>query len=879
MGSAVIEATSLWQRTLALQTDDVHAELRDQLRTAFWHMRENVLPFVSSIHRDVLGLTVHDETHLDALWQIADIIAGPEFEINPIEAFVFGASVLLHDTAMSISAYKGGLSEIRDLQVWKDIEAQYGSEDQNKIQFLVLRELHAQQAEELAKISFTREGKQEALYLLSDVRLRDALGQMIGRIAHSHHWSHRDLIENLNSRSGGVPGHPKDWVIDELKVACLLRCADAAHIDARRAPSFLYAISEISGVSNDHWNFQNKLNQPTVEGGRLLFTSGSDFGLSEARAWWLCHDVLKMIDGELTASNAILADEAGIEFSVNGVKGIDSPKLLSKNIRVKGWTPVSAEVRVSDPVHLAKTLGGQNLYGNSPIPPIRELLQNAVDAIRARRVIESRPSDWGRIRVTIEQKSGDKIVLHVDDQGVGMSERVLTGPLIDFGSTFWGSDLARHEFPGLISRRPMTIGQFGIGFFAVFLLGDEVTVFSRKYDEGREGENALVFDSLSRRPLLRRAVTGELPRDYSCRVSVVLNSDSVEQLTGSDGVARTKFDDRFFVKDAIKRLVCALDVKVEFKNAVTGDEWIHNADWVESRAEVFLDEIGSELHSEEVEDLAQRMRVIRDLEGRPVGRAAFRFSDGAYAKSYPLISVGGFTNYTPERPGMLFARSESRANLHIPTMIGVVEGTTSDAVRHVASPKIEPEALAIWATEQAALIHTDRHLDSDQIVANVQLMKAGSTYSDLPFALSGGEFVTWPDVVSLIGNHSSIHVALKKRDYSEDIKFCSMNDLGPILTSKKACKNILVLDLGGIDIPGFADDEFRDIVEAGVHEITTFEKQQIIEIFELKRIHDVCLKEWGDLTMRLQIVNLLSDNVISKPRNRWVLSFLSSVGN
>ena len=48
---------------------------------------------------------------------------------------------------------------------------------------------------------------------------------------------------------------------------------------------------------------------------------------------------------------------------------------------------------------------------------------------------------------------------------MGMSEQVLTGPLLDFGNSFWGSTLASQEFPGLIASGMKAAGRFGIGFF------------------------------------------------------------------------------------------------------------------------------------------------------------------------------------------------------------------------------------------------------------------------------------------------------------------------------------------------------------------------------------------------------------------------------
>ena len=271
-----LEATSLWQRSLAARENDNTAKYRDRLRSALLTMRENVIPFVRNIHRDILGLTVHEESHLDALWQTATCVAGDDFELTPIEAFVFGASVLLHDTGLAVAAYPGGLAELKETTVWRDAEAgtrarrvpksgaSLTDSETQAILFTTLRKLHAEQAEKLVSFTFKRRNREEAIPLLQDVGLHDALGAAIGRIAHSHHWSTADLPSRLVSLAGTVPGFPAEWTLNELKVACLLRCADAAHIDALRAPTMLFAISQVEGSSADHWIFQNKLKKSLV---------------------------------------------------------------------------------------------------------------------------------------------------------------------------------------------------------------------------------------------------------------------------------------------------------------------------------------------------------------------------------------------------------------------------------------------------------------------------------------------------------------------------------------------------------------------------------------------------------------------------------------
>jgi hypothetical protein len=94
-----------------------------------------------------------------------------------------------------------------------------------------------------------------------------------------------------------------------------------------------------------------------------------------------------MISDELQGSNAVLKEAETQPFFATRVEGTQRPKLFSRYVRCDGWEPVDAEVRVTDPVHLAQTLGGKNLYGAGYQAPLREMLQNAVDATLLRRSI------------------------------------------------------------------------------------------------------------------------------------------------------------------------------------------------------------------------------------------------------------------------------------------------------------------------------------------------------------------------------------------------------------------------------------------------------------------------------------------------------------
>ena len=108
-----------------------------------------------------------------------------------------------------------------------------------------------------------------------------------------------------------------------------------------------------------------------------------------------------------------------------------------------------------------------HLYA-SPRVYVRELLQNAVDAITARRQLD--PDAPSVISIEPPEVTGDG-TLRVHDSGIGLSEPEVHELLATIGRSSKRDDLgfARHEF----------LGQFGIGLLSCFLVADEVRVVTR----------------------------------------------------------------------------------------------------------------------------------------------------------------------------------------------------------------------------------------------------------------------------------------------------------------------------------------------------------------------------------------------------------------
>ncbi|MFI2645718.1 HSP90 family protein [Streptomyces sp. NPDC018610] len=120
-----------------------------------------------------------------------------------------------------------------------------------------------------------------------------------------------------------------------------------------------------------------------------------------------------------------------------------------------------------------------HLY-SSPRVYLRELLQNAVDALTARHRLEpGAPADAFGIRLY-----ADGSVVRVEDDGVGLTEADVHSFLATIGRSSKRAAGGPEEEPvrgwgRIAEQRGDFIGQFGIGLLSCFLVADEIHVVSR----------------------------------------------------------------------------------------------------------------------------------------------------------------------------------------------------------------------------------------------------------------------------------------------------------------------------------------------------------------------------------------------------------------
>jgi molecular chaperone HtpG len=107
---------------------------------------------------------------------------------------------------------------------------------------------------------------------------------------------------------------------------------------------------------------------------------------------------------------------------------------------------------------------------------VRELLQNAVDAITARQQRE--PTFSGEITLTATTPRGKPATLEVTDNGIGLTEDEIHRFLATVGET------SKRDSEG--RRTGDYMGQFGIGLLSCFVVSDEIVVVTRSVQESSQ---------------------------------------------------------------------------------------------------------------------------------------------------------------------------------------------------------------------------------------------------------------------------------------------------------------------------------------------------------------------------------------------------------
>jgi len=738
------ERTELWKRTLGERAGDpaqaARAYLREQLRRT-WRSAGQLGEQIRGAYPD---LKSHGASRVDVLWQRVDLLLGPEFPLNPAEAFVLGSAFIIYDLGVGLAGLPGGEAGLRKTREWRDAlatcirretdrAATPGEVSQPTPEYArlatedSLQLLAAKNARRLGLMQWKGPGG-EALHLLEDPALRQQFGEFIGELAYSHGLDVAELGRAFSARRIEAPAPaPADWTVDGLKLAAALRTADTLLVEERR----------------------RKLSRPTLVHDRLLYTTGEPFGRGEAEMFWACFEALRKIDRDLHDVDVLLSLSGRPRFQARGVVDADDAARLASHVKTQGWMPVDARVHVSDVPSLIAQIGGAQLYRKDPSVPLRELIQNAADAIRARRALAGLSPDWGSITVRVGRDSNGRWI-EVADTGLGMTPRVLTRHLLDFGTSYWMTEDVRRDYPGLAASGFVPAGRFGIGFFSVFMWGDRLQIFSRPFQD--QATHVLEFDNgLGAHPILRLAEPGEQLEEGGSRVRVWLSRErDWEQmlLDRSDQWDHwSESEERITFAELLGRIAPTLDVTLKLEDKSGQVQTVIEAnDWQTLDATRLLRRIGNTargINTALMEFLAPMVRPVLDANGQCIGRICI--ASGAMQRwaGLSVITAGGLrARYSREFTGTLL-------------------GSTDVATRDDAEPLALREDLARWATEQARLweryqLSFEGYELHKRLDIGLAVLSCGGEPGGLPIGYRGGTPITLAMLQEFAGDRDEV---------------------------------------------------------------------------------------------------------------------------
>ncbi|MDD3592072.1 MAG: molecular chaperone HtpG [Sulfurovum sp.] len=164
-----------------------------------------------------------------------------------------------------------------------------------------------------------------------------------------------------------------------------------------------------------------------------------------------------------------------------------------------------------------------SLYSNKEIF-LRELISNASDAIDKFNYLrltdeKFKESEWsGQIFVKLDKEDNS---LTIGDNGIGMNEEDLMNHLGTIAKS--GTKAFMESLTGDAKKDSNLIGQFGVGFYSVFMVSDHVDVISKKAGE----EQAYMFSTDGKGEYETKAVTKE---SHGTIIYIKLKEDEKEFL-------------------------------------------------------------------------------------------------------------------------------------------------------------------------------------------------------------------------------------------------------------------------------------------------------------------------------------------------------------
>ncbi len=301
---------------------------------------------------------------------------------------------------------------------------------------------------------------------------------LIALIARSHGMSLDDTEPILKKLDDRKPEFALQIPVYYLMI--LLRLADYLDAGADRAPHVIASMQHFeSAISLEEfrWNEIVELKDVWGSSGDESEFIEVDTDKIDSRTFLKVESWLKGLQRELDICWRYLALKYENKYQARyllTIRSIDSNVLqnMPRQILEERIVIESAAIRVNPQI---TDLLVVPLYGDDPSYGVRELLQNALDACRERKVLEQERGNngyEGSVIIEVNSKSNPPYFC-ITDNGIGMTKDVILNYFLIAGSSYRNNSSWKKSFQ---EKEVCRSGRFGVGVLAAFLLGYKIQV-------------------------------------------------------------------------------------------------------------------------------------------------------------------------------------------------------------------------------------------------------------------------------------------------------------------------------------------------------------------------------------------------------------------
>lgn len=351
----------------------------------------------------------------------------------------------------------------------------------------------------------------------------------LAMICESHHED--DINDFTKYRVDNVYGNDKNEKVNLNYIAIILRTADLLHITKDRTPSITRKLINVSNpMSVVEWekqmavravqpklkrdgeeNIDEKLEKDTIE-----ITAYFE-GAETAEAYFGLSSYLQYTRKELQKCNEIVEKarkKEGSSLYIFPWREIDETR-----ITVIGFETKKLQFTIAQE-NILQLLVGHTLYNDSSVV-VRELVQNAIDAVKLQKQYENkRGKNTTKGKIQVDWNAG-KRELSFWDNGTGMTILDVENYLLKVGASKYRDDTIKKEFPDFCS-----ISHFGIGILTCFMIANDIDIITNS--EEQVDVNSINLRKVNGSYLLRKIDKSEVDtriRNHGTMVRLYVRND------------------------------------------------------------------------------------------------------------------------------------------------------------------------------------------------------------------------------------------------------------------------------------------------------------------------------------------------------------------